>query len=259
MLVPRGRYLDPRDELKASAEPIKDAVNVPLIQLPDRMHELPSRRAAVQVVGPEALASATVDWLRAHGREAVRVTEYEPDPNPVPRRLWDPNPFLMEVLPHLPPGRAADIACGTGRDAVAMAAYGWQVTALDHLEDGLQRGRQLAERYLDQDGRGRIDWQVANVIALPEAIGMGYDLASMFFFLDRGILRLLPDLLNDRGGVVVETFTSVHRERYGKPRREGLVLDLGELPTLLPGFQVRHFSEDWRDDRHTARLWGTKG
>jgi SAM-dependent methyltransferase len=42
------------------------------------------------------------------------------------------------------PGRALDIGCGSGRDAVHLAGRGWQVTAVDVVDKALARARQRA-------------------------------------------------------------------------------------------------------------------
>jgi SAM-dependent methyltransferase len=42
------------------------------------------------------------------------------------------------------PGRALDIGCGSGRDAVYLAKRGWQVTAIDVVDEALAAGRQRA-------------------------------------------------------------------------------------------------------------------
>ena len=41
----------------------------------------------------------------------------------------------------LPPGRALDIGCGTGTQAVYLARHGWQVTAIEVVERALSRAR----------------------------------------------------------------------------------------------------------------------
>jgi SAM-dependent methyltransferase len=43
--------------------------------------------------------------------------------------------------------RAIDLGCGSGREAVYLAAQGWQVVAVDRLPEALQRGRDLQRRY----------------------------------------------------------------------------------------------------------------
>jgi SAM-dependent methyltransferase len=43
----------------------------------------------------------------------------------------EPAPELSLALESLPPGRALDLACGSGRHARWLAARGWDVTAVD--------------------------------------------------------------------------------------------------------------------------------
>jgi cyclopropane fatty-acyl-phospholipid synthase-like methyltransferase len=60
---------------------------------------------------------------------------------------WDTGEIPEELtaeLDSLPPGRALDIGCGTGTQAVHMAQRGWQVTGLDDLEQPLRRARDRA-------------------------------------------------------------------------------------------------------------------
>lgn len=43
----------------------------------------------------------------------------------------NPRPFVEEIARDLRPGRALDLACGDGRNAVWLAERGWTVTAVD--------------------------------------------------------------------------------------------------------------------------------
>src|SRR5579862_8045575 len=43
----------------------------------------------------------------------------------------EPTPLLVQTVRKLKPGRALDLACGTGRNAVWLSENGWQVTAVD--------------------------------------------------------------------------------------------------------------------------------
>lgn len=66
-----------------------------------------------------------------------------PSPNEWDRRYgeqeWssDPDPFLVELSATLPPGRAIDLGCGTGRNAIYLAQHGWEVTGVDTSAVGL--------------------------------------------------------------------------------------------------------------------------
>ena len=42
-----------------------------------------------------------------------------------------PTPLLVETAKKLAPGKALDLACGTGHNALWLAAQGWSVTAVD--------------------------------------------------------------------------------------------------------------------------------
>lgn len=55
-----------------------------------------------------------------------------------------PNRAFADAVAGLPVGRALDLACGEGRNAIWLAEHGWQVTAVDFSEVALERGRGLA-------------------------------------------------------------------------------------------------------------------
>ncbi len=63
--------------------------------------------------------------------------------------VWgaDPNRFLEAELGDVPPeGRVLDLACGEGRNAIWLAARGWQVTGVDYSDVAIERARGLAAR-----------------------------------------------------------------------------------------------------------------
>jgi SAM-dependent methyltransferase len=71
--------------------------------------------------------------------------------------VWSagPNQFVEAELADLPPGRALDLAAGEGRNAIWLARRGWQVTAVDFAQAGLDKGKVIGEG-LD------IDWVCAD-------------------------------------------------------------------------------------------------
>ncbi len=266
MRLVRRRKLDPRDADAARRQPYADAVNIPLAELPDRTSELPPRGQVIEVVGPRTLATRTLAWLASVRRRGMIVETIPADAPPGDGeigRLWEPNDFLADLLGALPAGRAADLACGTGRDAVYLAAAGWRVVAADVLPDALDRGRDLQRRYAPQ--APPIDWRRADLespAGCGAAVGSGerFDLITVFRFLDRTLLKDVVGHLRPGGSLVVETFTVAHRARHGRPSRDSHVLQPGELPALLgPAMEIRHYSENWRgNDAHTARLWAVR-
>jgi SAM-dependent methyltransferase len=62
--------------------------------------------------------------------------------------LWGtpPNRWVECELAGLAPGRALDLACGEGRNAVWLAGRGWHVSALDFSAVALDKGRALEAR-----------------------------------------------------------------------------------------------------------------
>ena len=75
--------------------------------------------------------------------------------------IWkaDPNRFLVEDLDALVPGRALDLACGEGRNAVWLASKGWHVTGVDFSRAGLAKARRLAT-----DRGVEVTWVEADVV-----------------------------------------------------------------------------------------------
>jgi 2-polyprenyl-3-methyl-5-hydroxy-6-metoxy-1,4-benzoquinol methylase len=63
-----------------------------------------------------------------------------------PDRIWsgEPNPSLVAEISELPPGRALDLGCGEGGDAIWLAKHGWQVTGIDLSPVAIGRATEAA-------------------------------------------------------------------------------------------------------------------
>src|SRR6185312_15116814 len=63
------------------------------------------------------------------------------------RHVWSgrPNPHLVTETSNLTPGRAIDVGCGEGADAIWLARQGWAVTGADVSPVGLKRAAANAE------------------------------------------------------------------------------------------------------------------
>lgn len=68
-----------------------------------------------------------------------------------------PNRWVREQLADLDPGRAVDLACGEGRNALWLAERGWQVTGVDFSAVAIDKARTL-------DADRRASWVVADVL-----------------------------------------------------------------------------------------------
>ncbi len=66
-----------------------------------------------------------------------------------PELIWsgEPNRFLRDEAEELAPGRALDLACGEGRNAVWLAGRGWEVTAVDFSAVALGKAGRLADEH----------------------------------------------------------------------------------------------------------------
>lgn len=91
--------------------------------------------------------------------------------------VWSagPNQFLVSELEGAVPGRALDLACGEGRNAIWLAEQGWEVTGVDFSAVGLAKAARIAE------GRGvRVRWVEADVTSWEPPPG-AFDLVAVFY------------------------------------------------------------------------------
>ncbi len=96
--------------------------------------------------------------------------------------VWSagPNRFLAAEAAELPPGRALDLACGEGRNAIWLAERGWQVTAVDFSEVAVEKGRKR---------NAEVEFAVADLLAYEPAEA-AFDLVIVFYLqLPAGELR----------------------------------------------------------------------
>lgn len=89
-------------------------------------------------------------------------------------QVWSgqPNAALVSEVSGLPPGRALDVGCGEGADAVWLARQGWQVTALDVSQVALERAAAHA-----REAGADVQWIHADLLTADLAHD-GYDLVS---------------------------------------------------------------------------------
>jgi SAM-dependent methyltransferase len=90
-----------------------------------------------------------------------------------PRWSGRPNGRLVAETVALAPGRALDVGCGEGADAIWLAVRGWVVTAIDVSDVALSRARTAAER-----AGVEVDWIGADALAAGVA-ARSFDLVSL--------------------------------------------------------------------------------
>jgi SAM-dependent methyltransferase len=165
------------------------------------------------------------DWNRKHGEAGLLFGA-------------EPNRFLVAEVDGLEPGRALDLACGAGRNAVWLAQQAWTVTGVDFSDVALENARGLAaERGVE------VDWVQADVREW-EPPADAFDLIAVLYLqipaeerrpvLARaagavapgGILLVVGhDLQNLNGG-------------YGGPKDPRVLFTPEEIAAELPGLAV---------------------
>jgi SAM-dependent methyltransferase len=160
-----------------------------------------------------------------------------------------PNRFVAAETADLAPGRALDLACGEGRNAVWLAERGWRVTGIDYAGVAVDRARALAGR------RGvEVELEVGDVLTAPLDEG-AYDLVLIAY------LQLPPDerqrVLERAAGAVAPGGTLLlvghdlrnHAEGHGGPKDPSLLWTAAEVAAALDehGLEVEQAGEVLRD------------
>jgi SAM-dependent methyltransferase len=89
--------------------------------------------------------------------------------------MWSgrPNGRLVAEVAALTPGRALDVGCGEGADAIWLAQRGWAVTALDISDVALGRARAAAEA-----AGATVEWICGDALQTDLPAG-AFDLVSL--------------------------------------------------------------------------------
>ena len=139
-----------------------------------------------------------------------------------------PSPFLVERLADLPNGRALDLACGAGRNALCLAEAGYDVEAVDISGVAVERGRSAArERGLE------VNWRVADLDGFVPPAGR-YDLITVIRYTNPEMMERLPDGLADGGMLLVEHHLRTSAP-VGGPASRAFRLAPNELIDLFRG------------------------
>ena len=161
-----------------------------------------------------------------------------------------PSRWLVDHLDLLPKGRRVlDVASGRGRHALALAAAGWTVHAIDRDVDVLAALQEAARGLA-----GTVTTEVIDLEAGPVALGAdAYGGIVVFNYLYRPLMPALIDALEPGGVLLYETFTRGQAAR-GHPRNPAFLLDEGELPRLVAPLQVLRSFEGERDGHLIASV-----
>lgn len=154
--------------------------------------------------------------------------------------LWSakPNRFLVAEVEALEPGRALDLACGEGQNAVWLASLGWEVTAVDYADVAVAKGIERAAR-----AGVAVDFQVRDLLDyLPEA--RAFDLVLILYLHmssdgRRIVLERAADSVAPGGTLVLIGHDLLNlTEGVGGPSDRDLLFTPDDVVAELPGLEV---------------------
>ena len=146
-----------------------------------------------------------------------------------------PEPLVIRAAKLRPPGRALDLACGLGRNALYLAAQGWDVTAVDASHVALDI---LSERAAE-------GLNVHPVLADLESGEFAIEPAAWDLILDCNYLQrsLFPSIRDGikPGGLFVGVFPM-------SGINPAFLLHAGEGNKLFGDWDLLHYSENSRTE-----------
>lgn len=151
-----------------------------------------------------------------------------------------PSAFLEESTPRLPPsGRALDLACGSGRNALFLARLGYKVDAVDvsteALAIGHARSAGLPIRWLERDLDDGFE---------PDA---DYDLIVNIRFVDLPLVATLIPALRPNGVLIVEQHLVTNEDVIG-PKNPAFRVAPGALTALAAPLAIERLEEGIVED-----------
>ena len=162
--------------------------------------------------------------------------------------MWSgrPNGRLVAEVADLPPGRALDVGCGEGADAIWLAHRGWRVVAIDVSDVAVGRARAAATR----EGVD-VEWICGDALGTPFPVGT-FDLVSLQYPAlpkqagDAAVQALLAAVRP--GGVLLAVYHDLDDEHRAHMKDRGVdVADYVGADDL-----VVHLADDFTVELHAA-------
>lgn len=145
--------------------------------------------------------------------------------------------FLRAHSSRIKPGRALELACGAGRNAIYLARQGFSVDAIDISEQGLQHARAGAERAGVQ-----VNWICADLLAGDALPRDDYQLIVMTHFVAPSLLAKLGRYLAPGGWLLVEEHLR-WPEPVAGPGGDRFRVAPGELHEAVPDLEAVEYFE----------------
>lgn len=173
------------------------------------------------------------------------------DRRPGEPRVERPSAWLVDNAGLLKGGgRVLDVACGSGRHALWLAASGFDVTAIDRDAERIGRLKETAAQLALRITTHVIDLETDPPPSLGSQI---YGVVVVFNYLHRPLMPALREAVKVGGRIFYETFTRRQAER-GRPRNPAFLLEEGELERLMAPFTILRSREGDIDGRFIASV-----
>ena len=148
----------------------------------------------------------------------------------------EPHALLKQFWPTIPGRHVADIAMGSGRDALFLSEKGFFVTGLEGSVEAIKISKETMAL------KNLFVWPVlGDAKALPYRKN-SFDCIIIFYFLQREAIDETKALLKKGGIFIYETY--LKRQDYiDRPRNPAHLLDDGELIGYFSGFELLFYEE----------------
>ena len=151
-------------------------------------------------------------------------------------RKNNPVNLVQDWLPEKPLGKALDVACGAGRNALFLAAAGYRVDAIDISSEGLKKARQNAA------GQGlEINW-IEHDLDQPFEFDRDYDVILVMWFVNLGLVTRLCGCLAPGGLLLCEEHLITDQAVIG-PRTDDYRVAPGALRKAVAGLELLLYEE----------------
>ena len=154
---------------------------------------------------------------------------------PRPCRVLDDYGYLLPAS-----GKALDIACGLGGNALLLAAAGLNTTAIDISEVAIDKLQGYAER-ANLDVHGVVASVSDYYFASVESYQGNFDVITVANYLDRSLFGIIADLLAPGGLLFYQTFVREKSNLDSGPQNPEYLLNTNELLSLTAPLVCRVF------------------
>lgn len=150
-----------------------------------------------------------------------------------------PTKLLAQTVRRLQPGKALDLACGTGRNALWLAQEGWEVTAVDGAAAAIETLQERARQRGIQVKTAIADLRKGEYTITPSQ----WDLITVCYYLQRDLIGPAKNGTRPGGLLLVIVHITEGNEQPTESR-----LRPGELAQYFTDWEILHNYEGKPDD-----------